>query len=140
MLKLLKSKLHGIYVTDANLQYNGSITLDPVYCQEASIYPLEFVEIWNKNNGARFSTYVIYGEAGSRDCILNGSAARQCQQNDQIIIAAYYFGEPKDLLNSSPKILTFNPDNSLNELSEYYVSKPKDEWYQLSIIKQNNIL
>jgi aspartate 1-decarboxylase len=136
MIKLLKAKFHGIYVTDANLQYSGSITLDPIYCEKANIYPLEFVEIWNKTNGARFSTYVIYGEAGSKSCILNGSAARQCLPNDQLIIAAFYFGDAKALLNSSPKILTFNLDNSLKEISEYNISKPKNEWYQLSIAKK----
>jgi aspartate 1-decarboxylase len=73
--KVVAAKLHGIHVTGANLNYHGSITLDPDHCEEAGIYPLEFLEIWNKNSGARISTYVILGERGSRCCILNGSAA-----------------------------------------------------------------
>ncbi|SFH33603.1 aspartate 1-decarboxylase [Ensifer sp. Root558] len=69
MRNLVAGKLHGIYVTEANLNYHGSITLDPDHCEEAGILPMEFVEIWNKNSGARISTYVILGERGSRCCI-----------------------------------------------------------------------
>jgi aspartate 1-decarboxylase len=134
MLKLLRAKLHGIYVTDANLNYHGSITLDPIYCEMATIYPLEFVEIWNKHNGMRFSTYVIYGEPGSKACILNGSAARLCQKGDQIIVAAYHFGPPDDLLTHQPKILTFNQDNSLKEELAYSVLKQDDKWYEFAIL------
>lgn len=76
MRKVLAAKLHGIHVTEANLRYHGSITLDPNQCHEAGILPMEFVEIWNKNSGARTSTYVIFGEPGSRCCVLNGAAAR----------------------------------------------------------------
>ena len=78
MLKIIRAKFHGIYVTNADLDYQGSITLDPIFCKILKIYPLEFVEIWNKNNGARFSTYVIYGEPHSRFCVLNGAAALNC--------------------------------------------------------------
>ena len=56
MRKVLAAKLHGIHVTEANLHYHGSLTLDPDHCQEAGILPMEFVEIWNKNSGARIST------------------------------------------------------------------------------------
>ena len=85
MRKIVAGKLHGIYVTEANLDYHGSITLDPDHCEEAGILPMEFVEIWNKNSGARISTYVILGERGSRCCVLNGAAARTCQAGDQVI-------------------------------------------------------
>ncbi|NRP70011.1 Aspartate 1-decarboxylase 2 [Ensifer psoraleae] len=83
MRKLVAGKLHGIYVTEANLNYHGSITLDPDHCEEAGILPMEFVEIWNRNSGARISTYVILGERGSRCCVLNGATARTCQPGDQ---------------------------------------------------------
>lgn len=73
MMKVIRAKLHGIRVTNADLNYHGSITLDPDHCALAGLYPMEFVEIWNKNSGARISTYVIYGEAGSRCCVLNGA-------------------------------------------------------------------
>src|SRR5215813_12915704 len=88
MRKVLGGKLHGIRVTEANLDYHGSITLDPDHCDAAGILPLEFVEIWNKTTGARISTYVIHGERGSACCVLNGAAARTCQVGDELIIAA----------------------------------------------------
>src|SRR5690606_5635380 len=78
--KVVRGKLHGIRVTGADLNYHGSITLDPDHCEAAGILPMEFVDIWNKASGARISTYVIYGERGSRCCILNGAAARTCQR------------------------------------------------------------
>ena len=91
MIEIVRAKLHGIRVTDANLNYQGSITLDPEMCERVGIYPMEFVDIWNKNSGARIQTYVILGEPGSRCCVLNGSAARTCQPGDEIIIAAREF-------------------------------------------------
>lgn len=66
MRKLVAGKLHVIYVTEANLNYHGSINLDPDHCERSGILPMEFFEIWNKNSGARISTDVILGERGSR--------------------------------------------------------------------------
>lgn len=63
MRKVLAAKLHGIHITEANLHYHGSITLDPEHCRQAGILPMEFVEIWNKNSGARIPTYVILANA-----------------------------------------------------------------------------
>ncbi|MDE5447034.1 aspartate 1-decarboxylase [Bradyrhizobium sp. CSA207] len=74
MRKVLAAKLHGIHVTEANLHYHGWITLDPDQCREVGILPMEFVE--NENSGTRISTYVIFGERGSRCCVPNGAAAR----------------------------------------------------------------
>lgn len=132
MLKIIRAKFHGIFVTGADLNYQGSITLDPIQCQTLKIYPLEFVEIWNKNNGARFSTYVIYGKAHSHCCVLNGAAARNCQKDDELIIAAYKFCQPSEIQNESPKILTFNKDNTVKNILEYEV-KEEGEWYKFSI-------
>src|SRR5688500_10485600 len=104
MKKIVAAKLHGIFVTDANLNYHGSITLDPDHCEEVGIIPMEFVDIWNKQSGARISTYVIYGERGSRCCVLNGAAARTCQVGDQIIIcSSSYLGEDR-IKETSPRI------------------------------------
>lgn len=85
---MMIAKLHGLRVTGALLDYEGSIALDPDHCDAAGILPLEFVEIWNKTTGARISTYVIHGERGSACCVLNGAAARTCQVGDELIIAA----------------------------------------------------
>lgn len=121
MIKIVRAKFHGIRVTGADLDYHGSITLDPEQCAQAGFYPLEFVEIWNKNSGARISTYVIFGEPGSRCCVLNGAAARTCQKGDEIIIAASASIEPRDLYTVKPRVLTFKPDNSVDRVLQYDV-------------------
>lgn len=122
MIKIVRAKLHGIRVTDSALDYHGSITLDPEQCEKAGIYPLEFVEIWNKNSGHRLSTYVIYGEAGSRCCILNGAAARTCQKGDELIIcASEYIASPEDLPGRKPVVLCFNERNEIAEALRYEV-------------------
>lgn len=124
MIQILRAKLHGIHVTGADLNYHGSITLDPDTCRQAGIYPLEFVSIWNKNNGQRISTYVIYGEAGSRCCILNGAAARTCQKGDELIISATeYIQHPGELAGKCPVVLTFQPDNAIREKLRYRVDE-----------------
>jgi aspartate 1-decarboxylase len=121
MMKVIRAKFHGIRVTNADLNYHGSITLDPEQCDRAGIYPLEFVEIWNKNSGARISTYVIHGQPGSRCCILNGAAARTCQLGDELIIAAADYIQPAKLYDLKPRILTFLPDNQIDQVLYYDV-------------------
>src|SRR4051812_27382435 len=128
MLKVVRAKLHAIRVTGADLNYFGSITLDPEHCTEAGISPLEFVEIWNKHSGARLSTYVIYGEPGSRCCILNGAAARTCQVGDEVIIAASDYINPKDLPTVRPRVLTFKPDNEVDEVLAYRVEEAGEDY------------
>ncbi|ESY63025.1 aspartate decarboxylase [Mesorhizobium sp. LNHC252B00] len=119
MRKVVAAKLHGITVTDADLNYHGSITLDPDHCDEAGILPLEFVEIWNKASGARISTYVIYGGRGSRCCVLNGAAARTCQVGDEIIICSATYMEEHQIVEIKPRVLTFNRDNSVRDRMFY---------------------
>ena len=119
MIKVLRAKLHGIRVTGAVLDYHGSISLDPLVCKQAGIVPTEFVEIWNKNSGARISTYVIYGEPGSNCCILNGAAARTCQMGDEIIIAAAEYVDRRELAGKTQTVLTFHPDNRVQSVITY---------------------
>ena len=126
MIRVIRAKLHGIRVTGADLNYHGSITLDPEHCHAAGIYPLEFVEIWNKATAARISTYVILGEAGSRCCILNGAAARTCHVGDELIVAASDYVQPGDLPGMRPRILTFKPDNEIDERLAYRVEGEPD--------------
>jgi aspartate 1-decarboxylase len=135
MLKVVRAKLHAIRVTAADLNYHGSITLDPDHCTEVGIYPLEFVEIWNKHSGARISTYVIYGVPGSRCCILNGAAARTCQVGDEIIIAASSYVEPNDLYTLEPRVLTFRPDNSVGQRLSYQVFESKARTFDFRILE-----
>lgn len=135
MRKVVAGKLHGIRVTGADLDYHGSITLDPDHCEAAGILPMEFVDIWNKYSGARISTYVIYGERGSQCCILNGAAARTCQKGDEIIICnSVYVTEP-EIEQIKPVILTFHADNSIDERLSYDVSRDSQNRLSFNIIK-----
>ncbi|MEZ4743081.1 MAG: aspartate 1-decarboxylase [Bdellovibrionota bacterium] len=87
MITLLKSKIHRATVTDADLAYEGSISIDPRLCDLAHLREFEKVHIYNCNNGARFSTYVIFGKSG--EVCLNGAAARHVAKGDKVIIACY---------------------------------------------------
>ena len=87
---MLKSKIHRARVTDCNIDYEGSITIDSDLLKAADILPYERVEILNINNGARFSTYAIEGNRGSGDICLNGAAARLASVDDVIIILTYH--------------------------------------------------
>jgi len=136
MIKIIRAKLHGIKVTHADLEYHGSITLDPEHCEAAGIYPLEFVEIWNKSSGARISTYVIFGTAGSRCCILNGAAARTCQIGDQLIVAASEYIDRAALCDFDPTVLTFHLDNSIDEQLRYRVRPTAAGTYDFSIVSR----
>lgn len=134
MIKIIRAKLHGLRVTGCDLNYHGSITLDPRFCAQAGIYPLEFVEIWNKNSGARITTYVIFGEAGSRCCILNGAAARTCQVGDELIICATeYVAAPEDIQHIQPRILTFHPDNSVCGTLQYVVGQDAEGGFSFAV-------
>ncbi|WP_217577479.1 aspartate 1-decarboxylase [Mesorhizobium sp. GbtcB19] len=138
MRKIVAGKLHGIYVTEANLEYHGSITLDPEHCEVAGILPMEFVEIWNKNSGARISTYVILGKRGSRCCILNGAAARTCQPGDQIIICNSVYVHERELTALKPRVLTFDQDNRIVDRLTYSVERNPDGGYSFSILDVAN--
>lgn len=134
MRKVLAAKLHGIHVTEANLHYHGSITLDPDQCDEAGILPLEFVEIWNKSSGARISTYVIFGARGSRCCVLNGAAARTCQVGDQIIVCSSTYLDETRIAQLRPKILTFGRDNQIVDRLTYSVTSDATGRFRFEIM------
>ncbi|MDA8095957.1 MAG: aspartate 1-decarboxylase [Desulforudis sp.] len=89
LITVLKSKIHRATVTDANLEYTGSITIDTVLLEKAGILPYEKVQVVNLNNGERFETYAIEGESGSGVIALNGAAARLGLPGDRVIIMAY---------------------------------------------------
>lgn len=86
---LFKSKLHRATVTDADLTYEGSITIDESLMQAADILPYERVHVWNANNGSRLETYALPGQAGSGVVCVNGAAARHAQAGDTVIIATF---------------------------------------------------
>lgn len=138
MRKIVAGKLHGIHVTEANLNYHGSITLDPDHCEEAGILPMEFVEIWNKSSGARISTYVILGERGSRCCILNGAAARTCQAGDQVIICNSVYVNENEITTLKPRVLTFDKDNRIADRLTYSVERDQFGRYSFSILDETS--
>jgi aspartate 1-decarboxylase len=103
--RMMKSKIHRMTVTDANLNYVGSITLDPELLDLADIKEWEQVVIVDIDNGARFETYAILGEPGSGDCCLNGAAARLVQPGDKIIVITYGEFEDAELDGYEPTIV-----------------------------------
>ena len=113
-IQLLKSKIHNVRVTDANLNYVGSITIDQDLMDAAGIYPGEHVYIVDNNNGERFETYVITGQRGSGVLCLNGAAARKVQVDDIVIIMAYASVSPEEALTFQPKVIF--PNSVTNRL------------------------
>lgn len=113
--EMMKSKIHQATVTEANLYYVGSITIDRDLMDEADILPNEKVQIVNNNNGARFETYVIPGERNSGVICLNGAAARLVQPGDQVIIISYSWMEETKAMTYQPKILFMDKNNRIKE-------------------------
>ncbi len=114
---IMKSKLHRATVTEANLQYVGSITIDEDLMDAADIYPHEKVQIVNNNNGARFETYVITGARGSGVICLNGAAARLVHPGDKVIIISYGTIDNKEARNFQPRVVFLDDNNRIAELA-----------------------
>ena len=114
LIHVLKSKIHRVTVTEANLNYIGSITLDQDLLDAANIIPNERVSIVNNNNGERFETYVIAGERGSGVVCLNGAAARKVQAGDIIIVIAYAIMDAEEAKSYKPVLLF--PDTETNKI------------------------
>lgn len=111
MRTMLKSKIHRARVTQVNLDYEGSISIDADLMDAADLYPFERVEIFNINNGARFSTYVIEGEPGSGVIGLNGAAARLAVLNDLLIIVSYVDMEDAQARVYEPTVVHVDGNN-----------------------------
>ncbi|MEI6831334.1 MAG: aspartate 1-decarboxylase [Candidatus Omnitrophota bacterium] len=112
---MLKSKIHRATVTDANLYYEGSITIDALLIQAADILEYEKVEVLNLNNGQRIETYVIKGKPGSGVVCLNGPAARGACPGDQVIIVSYVSLLDKVAKKIKPKVVKVNARNQLKD-------------------------
>jgi len=118
MLNMFKGKIHRATVTEANLNYVGSITIDKKLLESSGILPGERVQIVNNNNGARLETYVIEGEYGSGVICLNGAAARLVQPGDKVIIIAYCWIDQKEIETFKPKVVFVNDENDIIEIAE----------------------
>ena len=112
-IEVVKSKIHRVKVTGADLDYVGSITLDDELMAASGIIPGERVYIVNVNNGERFDTYTISGKPGKGEVILNGPAARRVQRGDIIIIIAYAHMSPEEAQHFQPKIIFPNEETNL---------------------------
>ena len=112
-ITLYKSKIHRAKVTDANLHYEGSITIDRQLMDEANIFPYERVQVLNINTGERAETYVIEGEAGSGTICCNGALARMVQVGDLLIIVAYGIFSEAEAKNFVPKIVHVDDQNQI---------------------------
>jgi len=114
-LQFFKSKIHRATVTEANLNYVGSITIDEVLMEAANLYEGEKVQIVNNNNGERFETYIIKGEKNSGRICLNGAAARKAEIGDIIIITSYAFMTPEEAKNFHPISIHVDEKNRLKD-------------------------
>ncbi len=115
MRVMLKSKIHRAHVTDNNIDYEGSITIDARLMVEADILPYEQVHVLNINNGARFATYAIRGEAGSGEICLNGAAARLATKGDTVITLSYCHVEDEEARSTTPKLVYVDDHNAITE-------------------------
>lgn len=111
LLNILKSKIHRVKVTEANLDYIGSITIDEALMEAANIYPGERVQVVDNDNGARLETYVIPGKRGSGCICMNGAAAHLIHVGDTVIIMAYAMMTPEEVQDFKPSIVF--PNNNL---------------------------
>ena len=114
MIEVMKSKLHCVRVTEANLNYMGSITIDEDLMDAANLIAGEKVSIVNNNNGERFETYIIKGERGSGCICLNGAAARKVQVGDIVIIMSYALMDFEEAKSFKPSVIF--PDSTTNKL------------------------
>jgi aspartate 1-decarboxylase len=116
---MLKGKIHRATVVQAELDYVGSITIDEELMEAAGIYEYEQVQIVDINNGARFETYVIAGEAGSGMICLNGAAARMVSVGDKIIIMCYAGMSPEEIKDNPPKVVFVDDKNKIKRVTRY---------------------
>lgn len=118
-IEALKSKIHRATVMQAELNYIGSITIDETLLKHSGIFEYEKVQIVDINNGARFETYAISGQADSGMICLNGAAARMVSVGDKIIIMSYAQMTPEELTENPPRVVFVDEKNSISRITRY---------------------
>ncbi|MCR4639518.1 aspartate 1-decarboxylase [Ruminococcus sp.] len=118
-ISILKSKIHRAVITQAELNYVGSVTIDEELMEAAGLYEYERVHISNVNSGSRIETYVIAGERGSGVICLNGAAARSGQKGDHVIIMAYANMTPDEIKQHRPKVVFVGDKNEIVRVADY---------------------
>lgn len=119
MLNMLKSKIHRAVVTEANINYVGSITIDKGLMDAAGLYEYELVHVVDINNGNRLETYIIAGQSGNGDICLNGAAARLVHVGDHVIIMSYCQISGDEAATHQPKIVFVDENNSISEIAAF---------------------
>jgi len=110
---MLRSKIHRATVTEANLEYEGSLTVDPILIEAADMLPYQLVHVSNLQNGERFETYIIPGKRGSGDMVLNGPTARRGVKGDKVIVFCYEFFSEEELKTYQPRIILVDAQNKV---------------------------
>jgi len=113
--KMLKGKIHRATITEANLHYQGSITIDADLMEAADLIEFEQVDVWNITNGNRFSTYTIAGERGSGTVCINGAAAHKAKEGEMVIIASFGWMSEEEAVRHKPKVVLVDEANRIVE-------------------------
>jgi len=114
--QMLRSKIHRVSVTECDVEYEGSLTLDPHLMQQAGMVPYERIDVYDVDNANRFSTYLIEGEPGSGDCCVNGAAARLVSIGDSLILASYCTVEDEHVSKHEPQVVLVGEGNRVKEV------------------------
>ena len=126
-ITMLKAKLHRLRVTEANLYYEGSITVDRELLDTAGLLPYEKVQVVNVNNGNRLQTYTIPGESGERTVCLNGPAARLAEVGDEVIVIAYAELTPTEAREHHPRVVHVDQNNDVTKTRIHDVAAGDDD-------------
>lgn len=118
--KMLNAKLHGAIVTDANVNYEGSITIPSDLLEISGLLPHEAVAVWNVTRGSRFETYILAGEHKTQEILVNGAAAHLVEVGDILIIAGFIFLSATEAVKHEPTAVFLNPDNSVKSIRAEY--------------------
>jgi aspartate 1-decarboxylase len=113
---MLRAKVHRIRVTECNVEYEGSLTLDAGLMEQADMLPYERIDVYDIDNASRFSTYLIEGERGSGECCVNGAAARLVEVGDQLIIASYTTVAADDAREHRPTVVLVGAENRIKSV------------------------
>lgn len=122
---MLKGKIHGAKITDANVAYEGSITIDAHLMDEADIRPYEQVQVWSLTTGERLDTYAIPGKGGSGEVCMNGAAAHRIKKGEVVIIASFAWMDEKEIEKHSPRLVFVDEQNRARDSLHGLKVKPK---------------
>lgn len=122
---MLKGKIHGAKVTDANVKYEGSITIDGDLMDAADITPYEQVQVWSLNSGERLETYAIPAEAGSGEVCINGAAAHRIKKGEIVIIATFAWMDEREVRAHSPSVVFVDEHNRIRDKAGKLKAKPR---------------